>query len=1337
MKKFCLYMLLFVQLNLQSFSSNLEFQYFFPITIMDNPAPGYLRFDWPKNQEFTVIDNYGNLLTERTENYYSVFRHQLRNGMFVDIMQNKFLIFNENMQVVDSIPNPTPYVVDFHDFISLSNGRYLMLVNEYLPVNLSEIVEGGQADARIINNRLVETDRTGTIYWQWSSYDHLNILDCNEDVDLTQKFIDYAHINSMFEDASGNILVSIRNYDEIALISKSTGQFIWRMGGSTCKNNQFTFVNDDIGGFKGFSHQHTASFLPNGNILLFDNGNSRSNPFSRAVEYSVNHSAKTVTKVWEYMNNPPTYNQAMGSAYRLENGNTLINWSIGKITEVRNDKSIALQLDLDVGFPVYRAQKIRFKGLKHASQNISNTGNYTYSGINGNTDVTMTITGISGSTMTHVQKHAYKPAAALYSDSLFSQVLPHRFVFTPDKSNITVSGIIKIKTSGLTGSFNPAKLLIYKRAKEGDGVFTMLQTTYNQSAGEISASFSGWGEFVVAVSSIEAPTLESPANGEIRFPIGMLSWKSVRSAIAYNVQISKNNNFSTIERTGTVNHYLRFQYENLEYNTKYFWRVRALNAIDTSEWSSVNHFFTTIAPPKLVSPENHFIGVKTKDILSWNSVESANSYQVQIGLEYNFSQPVVNQKNISGTKFEFQQLMNNIEYLWRVRAFKGTDSSQWSEVFTFRTTLANPRLSTPANKAKNISTEQLFTWDYINGAENYSFELSQNDDEGRIVHYIESIKDSKILINDLDFGENYRWRVKAKRNTDSSEWSEYSTFTTAIEPVKLLYPANNATNVNVEIRFNWEKLEGNVLYNIEIAYDTEFNNLFLKKDSINVDFYQIDELKPNSMYFWRVKAFKGENESIWSETRNFHTGKGLELLPPVLLAPKNGDEALSEVLLQWNRRLKAVKYRMQISTNRNFIQNFADVSNITETHFNATGLKENTEYFWRVKAYSLYDSSSWSEAWSMSIIRPGKIVQLLQPGNDELQVPIEGKLEWQSVSGVDYYTVQISEELNFQNTVFDSEVYNLDFFNYVHLKYNTKYYWRVRYVSDDFISDWSAVWEFTTQSQTVLGMPEFTSHVSGTVGIPVEGTIEWKPVKDATEYQISFSNQRNFSTFIFRHSGLLAPKLDYTGLDYGSVYFIRVSASNSTSKSSWSEPIYLTTELESPNIIFPVNGDLNVPKVGAIIWTLQNVNSIFHLQISMNREFSQIIAELNNFDYLNYNFSLDDDTYYYCRVKSYNDTNSSKWSEIVSFKTRGLSSVKNNDDSRAYKVYPNPSIDFITIDDLPENVIINVKISDMQGRNLIDIKNYNVNDKIDVSNLSSGIFIISVNEQSRIFIKLE
>ena len=75
-------------------------------------------------------------------------------------------------------------------------------------------------------------------------------------------------------DSDDNIFISNRAMSEIIKFNRENGELIWRLGGPM---NDFTFINDL---FNGPNRQHDARRLPNGNIMIFDNGDGRQLPFS-------------------------------------------------------------------------------------------------------------------------------------------------------------------------------------------------------------------------------------------------------------------------------------------------------------------------------------------------------------------------------------------------------------------------------------------------------------------------------------------------------------------------------------------------------------------------------------------------------------------------------------------------------------------------------------------------------------------------------------------------------------------------------------------------------------------------------------------------------------------------------------------------------------------------------------------------------------------------------------------------------------------------------------------------------------------------------------------------
>ncbi len=233
------------------------------------------------------------------------------------------------------------YTTDFHGIQILPNGHSFMMSYDRQPLDMSKVVEGGREDAIVIGLVLQELDASDNVVFEWRSWDHFAITDAVDSVSLKDSVVDYSHGNSIEVDSDTSLIVSSRHMDEITKIDRRSGEIIWRFGG---ENNQFTFINDE----RRFSHQHDARILPNGNLLLFDNGNFHKERWSSAVEYILDDVNMTATLVRRIRMEPDTYGAFMGSAQRLPGGNTVMGWGNGNplITEHNVDGKAALAFEI-------------------------------------------------------------------------------------------------------------------------------------------------------------------------------------------------------------------------------------------------------------------------------------------------------------------------------------------------------------------------------------------------------------------------------------------------------------------------------------------------------------------------------------------------------------------------------------------------------------------------------------------------------------------------------------------------------------------------------------------------------------------------------------------------------------------------------------------------------------------------------------------------------------------------------------------------------------------------------------------------------------------------------
>ncbi|MGE3800592.1 MAG: aryl-sulfate sulfotransferase [Candidatus Kapaibacterium sp.] len=176
-------------------------------------------------------------------------------------------------------------------------------------------------DAVEIQHCIVEYRRPDGSLFTWSTADGMDYADSFDHYQGSPA--DPYHLNAIDRDSDGNLLISLRNASQVVKVNSQTGEVVWRLGG---KRSDFTFVDDPL---NGFARQHGIRRLPNGNVILFDNGNEHTPPVSRAVEYALDESAMTARLIWEFRDT--TFAFAMGFADRLPNGNTLICYGTSQI----------------------------------------------------------------------------------------------------------------------------------------------------------------------------------------------------------------------------------------------------------------------------------------------------------------------------------------------------------------------------------------------------------------------------------------------------------------------------------------------------------------------------------------------------------------------------------------------------------------------------------------------------------------------------------------------------------------------------------------------------------------------------------------------------------------------------------------------------------------------------------------------------------------------------------------------------------------------------------------------------------------------------------------------
>jgi hypothetical protein len=266
-------------------------------------------------------------------------------GGFQDV-PGYFVEITPDGQEVRTWHAPDGYHTDLHEIRLTGSGPALKanyITYDIRTLDLGEI--GGRSSVATAGHQIVRQNLAGTIEFSWDAWDHIGIDEWVGDgpEKETTTSTDFDHPNAISFDASGNYVISWRDLNQIMDINSQTGDIMWRIGGV---RGEYEFVNDPE---NGFSKQHSAKILQNGNLLVYDNGTDHDSPETRAVEYHLDHAAKTATLVWEYRHDPPIYTGYLGWVERLSNGDTWVAFALaGRVVEVDPTGKVVWETQLSV-----------------------------------------------------------------------------------------------------------------------------------------------------------------------------------------------------------------------------------------------------------------------------------------------------------------------------------------------------------------------------------------------------------------------------------------------------------------------------------------------------------------------------------------------------------------------------------------------------------------------------------------------------------------------------------------------------------------------------------------------------------------------------------------------------------------------------------------------------------------------------------------------------------------------------------------------------------------------------------------------------------------------------
>ncbi len=855
------------------------------------------------------------------------------------------------------------------------------------------------------------------------------------------------------------------------------------------------------------------------------------------------------------------------------------------------------------------------------------------------------------------------------------------------------------------------------------------------------------------------PTASSPANGGTvtnLSPALIVNNSSDADGddLYYHFQVSLNSSFTSIvaqnsavsEGAGSLTSWSVAP--DLTDGDTYYWRVRAYDGSDYSGWSSTRSFNVDLpnnspSTPTASAPSNGATVAVLNPQLTINNSSDVDgddlAYDFQVSSNSGFTSIVAQINSLdegvgSTTSWTVSpNLTDGNTYYWRARAYDGEDYSGWSSARTFTIDLPNnipstPTLASPANGGTVTNATPLLTCNNSSDADGdnlvYHFQVSSNSGFTVLVAQVTSQAEgagsttSWTVNSALTDGNTYYWRVRAYDGEDYSGWASYRSFLVDIpnnvpSTPTLASPANGS-EVNVltpDLSLNNSSdSDGDVLvYTFQVSTSSSFTNIVAQVSDADqgggstTSWTVSPDLSDGSAYYWRARAYDGEDYSGWSSSRTF----GVNLpnnapSAPTLASPSNGATVttLSPVLTANNSSdpdNDVLVYHFQISASSSFSSIAAENSSVNEGGGTTTAwtvspeLSDNIQYYWRVRAYDGENYSSWSSSRTMTVDLPNNAPStptLASPENGfevNIETPILTFNNSSDSDGDDLsYHIQVSTNTAFSSVVAQESglaegAGSITSWTVTSaLNDGSTYYWRVRAYDGEDYSSWSSYRSFTINLPNIIpGVPVLYSpgHASIVADLNPLLTIEnvTDPDGDVVTYEFQVSPSASFSPLSAQSANITKGPGATTSwqvnpeLADGSTYYWRARSYDGKDHSDWSSPWTFTVQLPNNPPTVPVPAG---PSNGAQVSTLapeliinnssdaDGENITYHFQVSTNSNFTSIAAQAGNVAQgsgsstsWTVNVTLNNNTNYWWRVRAYDGEDYSSYSQTWLFYT--------------------------------------------------------------------------------------
>ncbi len=645
---------------------------------------------------------------------------------------------------------------------------------------------------------------------------------------------------------------------------------------------------------------------------------------------------------------------------------------------------------------------------------------------------------------------------------------------------------------------------------------------------------------VIGQTRIYTPDLNAPENGETGiFPDVILDWDAVTGGstdITYELQLDVTDDFSTAV-TFPITNLTALKMSELLFSTTYYWHVRAFDGNNASDWSETWSFTTSSAVSLLKPIDGAF--VYSNPFISWKPISGLTEYQLQIDTTYLWSnENLGSNENLNGTF-----ILDTNKWIVGDNGFvTHFDGISWNTI----------------DVGTNENLNAVF---FVNANNGWIV-----GDNGTILHFDgsawipENVLNNKNL-NDVSFyDDNTGWIVgdsgiivvfnSGNFTIDTTEQG-YNLYAVSAVSNNHVFIGGKKGYIYSVIDTTWETLQLNGKKDVYAFWFDDASHGWSVGKSGKIFYYDGNT--------W-TKQPSGITKDLYGVSFSGNIGYAVGKSGYMLRYKNNTWETvasgsastLNSIYLTSNDGIVVGNNGTILkSAGSGFTSPYSKIISVNKdsSEVQLSNLLFGKTFYYRIRATHAFDTSDWSTVKAMTTYAKPS---LSSPSNNANNQALFLTFKWQNFNGVIRYTIQTSNNENFEPalTYFsDSNSIVIDNFNF-----NKTYYWRVNAINADDISQWSDVYSFNTANSVVLVSPANESD-----NVNKSPRFEWENIDGVNKYQIMIADNSDFNNPISK----ITEKAFYqsvSSLQYTTNYFWKVRGIVGLDTSDWSPVWQFVTE---------------------------------------------------------------------------------------------------------------------------------------------------------------------------------